>query len=322
MERMFFVGVTTGKSSIMRVFPLWMAELGRPEVQLEGIDLRPHADPEEYRAAVRRIKEDPQTLGALVTTHKITLLEAARGVFEELDPHAEACGEVSCISKRGGRLVGHAKDPLTSGMSLRAMLGRNYFGRTGGEVLCLGAGGSATAMVLHWAAQPAGERPKRFVIVNRSPGRLEALRELIRAHPSGIEFEFHCQQDPRANDRLLEAMPEGSVIINATGMGKDSPGSPITDDGAFPMRAIAWELNYRGELDFLHQALRQREARQVVVEDGWLYFLHGWTQVIAEVLPVPLDEALFGRLAGIAAGICQPALPPREYDCELGVAGD
>jgi hypothetical protein len=34
----YFVGVTTGKSSINQVFPLWMAVMGRPDVVLEGID--------------------------------------------------------------------------------------------------------------------------------------------------------------------------------------------------------------------------------------------------------------------------------------------
>ncbi len=34
----YFIGVTTGKSSINKVFPLWMDVMGRPEVVLEGID--------------------------------------------------------------------------------------------------------------------------------------------------------------------------------------------------------------------------------------------------------------------------------------------
>jgi len=38
----------------------------------------------------------------------------------------------------------------------------------------------------------------------------------------------------------------------------------------------------------MHQALAQRESGGVHVEDGWLYFLHGWTQVIAEVLCVTI----------------------------------
>ena len=85
-------------------------------------------------------------MGALVTTHKINLLNAARDLFEYLDPLTGLSEEISCISKRSGRLEGHAKDPITGGMSLTALLGPGYFGRTGGHVLSLGAGGSTTAL--------------------------------------------------------------------------------------------------------------------------------------------------------------------------------
>jgi shikimate 5-dehydrogenase len=106
-------------------------------------------------------------------------------------------------------------------------------------------------------------------------------------------------------------MPETSLIINATGMGKDTPGSPLTSHALFPKNGIAWELNYRGELDFLHQALNQAGSRRLTIEDGWLYFLHGWTQVIAQVLGVKIEEEVFERLAGIAGRICTPALSKR-----------
>ncbi|MES0359975.1 MAG: shikimate dehydrogenase, partial [Anaerolineales bacterium] len=38
----YFVGVTTSKSSIMKVFPRWMEALGRPDVVIEGIDHNIH----------------------------------------------------------------------------------------------------------------------------------------------------------------------------------------------------------------------------------------------------------------------------------------
>ena len=98
---------------------------------------------------------------------------------------------------------------------------------------------------------------------------------------------------------------DGSIVINATGMGKDTPGSPITDEALFPRNGIAWEINYRGELDFWHQAMAQKEARHLRVEDGWLYFLHGWTQVIAEVLHISIAEH-FDRLAEIAEELRPP----------------
>ena len=309
---MYFIGVTTAKSSIMRVFPRWMQELRHPDVVLEGMDFKLHDDPERYRAAVAQIKHDPLSLGALVTSHKISLFEAARDMFEYLDPYATTCGELSSISKNASALEGHAKDPITAGLSLDSLLGADYFGRSGGDVLCLGAGGSATAIVLHLAHKPhRADRPERIVIVNRSPGRLQHLEAMISTLNTDIQFEYYCNRDPYTNDRYMAQMPRGSLVINASGMGKDSPGSPITGSGTFPEDGIAWELNYRGELGFLHQALAQAGSRGLTVEDGWLYFLHGWTQVIAQVLKVNIDDAMFQRLADIAGGICNPALPQR-----------
>jgi shikimate 5-dehydrogenase len=300
---MYFVGVTTTKSSIMRVFPLWMSALGRADVVLEGMDLAIHDEPCAYRAAVAQIKHDPLSLGALVTTHKIDLYEAARDMFEYLDPYARICGELSSISKRAGCLEGHAKDPITAGLSMDAIVPPGYFGRTAAHVLCFGAGGSAVATLLHLMNKPdAGDRPRKFIAVNRSPARLERMRAMVAQRSTDIEIDYVWNADARRNDAILAALPEGSVVINATGMGKDIPGSPITDDGQFPHRGIAWEFNYRGKLDFLHQARAQATARALLVEDGWLYFLHGWTQVIAQVLHLDIGNR-FATLAKIAEGV-------------------
>jgi shikimate 5-dehydrogenase len=299
-----FIGVTTSRSSINRVFPLWMEALGHPEVVIQGVDLALHDAPERYRRAVAQIRDDPLSVGALVTTHKIDLLDAARDMFDLLGPHAQACDEVSCIVKEGSALAGYAIDPVAGGLSLDAVLGGGYFGRTGGEVLCFGAGGAATAIALHLIAKNApGDRPRRFVVVNRSPGRLDRLRKMVRRLGTDVRFEMVCNQDPRRNDALMAGMPEGSLVINATGMGKDRPGSPVTDEGRFPRHGVAWELNYRGELGFLRQALAQQARQSLIVEDGWLYFLHGWTQAISRVLHVEIDRATFGQLGEIAAGV-------------------
>jgi shikimate dehydrogenase len=309
---MYFIGVTTRQSSIMKVFPLWMRELGRADVVVEGIDFQLHDQPEKYRKAIAQIKLDPLSLGALVTSHKINLLEAGRDMFDYLDPYAVICGEVSSISKNGHALEGHAKDPITAGLSLDALLGMGYFGRTNGDVLCLGAGGSTTAIVLHFAQKKhPSDRPKRIVIVNRSPGRLEHLERIMEQLNTDIECVFHCNAKPQINDEILAQMPEASLIINATGMGKDTPGSPLSNHAQFPKNGIAWELNYRGELDFLYQALKQVGSRNLTVENGWLYFLHGWTQVIAQVLGVRIEGEMFDRLAAIAGQICTPALQKR-----------
>jgi shikimate 5-dehydrogenase len=90
--------------------------------------------------------------------------------------------------------------------------------------------------------------------------------------------------------------------VNATGLGKDAPGSPMTDAAIFPEHGIAWDLNYRGELVFLEQARRQQDRRTLQIENGWTYFLHGWTQVIAEVFDIAIATKgpQFDRIAQIA----------------------
>ena len=290
----YFIGVTTTKSSIMKVFPIWMETLGKPEIVIEGVDLKIHDDPQAYRQAVAQIKYDPLSLGALVTTHKIDLFNAARDMFEYFDPYALTCGEISSISKKEGRLEGHAKDPITAGLSLDSIIGKDYFGNTGGEVLCFGAGGSGVATALHLINKSdAKDRPMKFTFTNRSPKRLEHAREMVSKTGTDIKFEYICTQDPAENSRFMEGLPEGSVVINATGMGKDTPGSPIIWEGKFPKNGVAWEFNYRGELDFLQQARAQEKSQNLRIEDGWEYFLHGWTQVVAQVLHIDLTPELF-----------------------------
>ena len=86
-----------------------------------------------------------------------------------------------------------------------------------------------------------------------------------------------------ANDALVAGAAPGSLIVNATGMGKDRPGAPITAAVRFPRAAIAWDLNYRGELEFLAIA---RATGHVIVHDGFEYFLHGWAAALTPVLGI------------------------------------
>jgi shikimate 5-dehydrogenase len=102
------------------------------------------------------------------------------------------------------------------------------------------------------------------------------------------------------NDELLASMPPGSLIANATGMGKDRPGSPISTGSLFPKHSLVWEFNYRGDLPFLQHARAQEVARGLTVTDGWAYFVAGWLTVMGTVFAVPVDqgiEEIFRRAA-------------------------
>jgi shikimate 5-dehydrogenase len=300
---MYFIGVTTGSSSIMKVFPAWAEHLGLDAV-IRGIDFPPNDAPEHYAGAVEFIRNDPLSLGALVTTHKMNLLKAARGLFDSLDPYAATLHEVSSISKRGARLVGHAKDPITAGASLEAIVDDGYWARTGGHLCLLGSGGSSLALslYLHNKARAGGDVPARIVVTARRESSLDEMRQVHRDIGFAIPIDYLATPAPDDADRVLAALPPASMVVNATGLGKDRPGSPITDAAVFPQDGIAWEFNYRGDLVFLDQARASQAARHLRVEDGWVYFIHGWTRVIAEVFDVdiPSSGPAFDRLSQIA----------------------
>lgn len=314
MTRYFtFIGVTTAESSIMRIFPRWRERLDLgPDVEIAGWDLPINAPAMHYRAAIQTLKSDPNNLGGLVTTHKIDLYRAARDLFDEVDHYARLCEEVSCLAKRDGRLFGWAKDPISSGKTLRALLGPDYFGRTGGHVLCFGAGGTGLAITLYLMSHAnPGDRPTRIVVTDRRAERLEGLQTVHRQVASDVRTEYVENADPRLHDVLMARLPPRSLVINATGMGKDIPGSPITEAARFPENGIAWDLNYRGELGFLHQAWAQRDSCGVRVEDGWQYFIFGWTTIIEEVFNRPISREELQALSRDAE-FARPAQPTRQ----------
>jgi shikimate 5-dehydrogenase len=294
-----FIGVSTGQSSIMKVFPRWAAELGLDGAAIHGIDLPLNAPDESYREVVRFIRDDAGSRGALVTTHKLDLFRAARDQFDEFDWFAQAMHEISSISKRNGRLIGQAKDPVAAGRTLGSMIDESFWETTPGQVFCMGSGGAGVAIA--WFLLKGEHnlgRPSRAIVSDISVNRLDHLKQLVDSR----SLETRLVKSVEENDALMRTLPPGSLVVNATGLGKDRPGSPITDAAAFPVDSIVWELNYRGALDFFKQARDQSESRNLRIHDGWDYFIHGWTSVIADVfaIEIPHDPVTFRRLSDVA----------------------
>jgi len=300
---LYFIGVTTAQSSIMRVFPRWAEVLGL-EAEIVGVDFALHDRPERYRRIVEHIKADPLSMGALVTTHKLDLLEAARDLFDALGPYAARLGEVSCISKQEEHLIGSAMDPISSGLALDTFVPEAHWA-SGAEALILGAGGSSLALSVNLLerAQAGRPHPPRIVVTNRSPGRLEEMRQAHRGLDVAVNVEYVHAPVPEENDRVCLDMAPGSLVANATGLGKDRPGSPLTDAALFPQGGRVWDFNYRGDLHFLEQARRQKDEADLTIEDGWTYFIHGWTRVISEVfgIEIPTSGPEFDKLSEVAS---------------------
>ena len=297
VRRLYFVGVTTSGSSIMTIFPTWARTLGL-DAEMHGVDLPLGAPPERVRAVLGELAADKRAAGALVTTHKAAVYDVAADLFAELDPWARLAREVSCVALRDGSLLGWAKDPITSRQAYTYLLGPDPWVRGDSDLVCLGVGGAGLALSV---AILAGEhQPRRCVLADSDPARLAVARDTLEHLDVTSELELVVVDGPGDADRLVSSAAPGSFVVNATGMGKDSPGSPVSDAVVFPRGAIAWDMNYRGELRFLDIARAQEAERNLVVSDGWRYFLHGWTEVIAEVFQIPVDLATFITLAEIA----------------------
>ena len=296
---MGFIGVSTAQSSIMSIFPAWAEILDLPTRTLIGHDLPVGATTQQYVQLVEQIRDDPNHLGALVTTHKIGLYAATHDLFDDLDEFSILCGELSSISKRGGRLIGHAKDPLTAGLAAREFLPDDHFARTDGHVICLGAGGAGAALT--WYLAERADAPTLIVVTDTAQGRLDHLRGVHerRGTPAGL-IRYVLVDDDQVTRDVLAAAPAHSLIVNASGLGKDRPGSPVPAETSFPPAAYVWEFNYRGSLEFLAQARAHADAAQLTVVDGWRYFIHGWSQVIGEVFDIELTEERITRLSEAA----------------------
>lgn len=267
--------------------------------RLQGIDLPLHTPAEHYRTVVEFIKRDPLSVGALVTTHKIDLFRAASDLFDYIDPFAIMMAGTSCLSKTDAGLACHAKDPISSGLALDAFVPEGYWERTSAQALSIGAGGSTIAITWYLSQlSKANDRPSSIVVSNRFQHRLDHLRDIHDGLETETSFEYALAPDPCDNDAILRSLAPGSLVINATGLGKDAAGSPMTDAAVLPENGLVWELNYRGDLMFLEQVRAQRD-RLAHIEDGWIYFLHGWTQVIGEVfhLAIPAFGPSFNELS-------------------------
>ncbi len=273
--RMYFLGVTTGASAIQRIFKPWCDAAGR-QAELVGIDLPVGAPAVAYRQALQRIHNDPHAAGALVTTHKVAVIDHARDLFAGLSEESRRLGEVSCILKRDGQLFGDTLDPFCAAMALDRIVDA-----TTRDVLILGAGGAGTALALTLQNKPNC----RVHATDPNPARL----------PKIAEFNAHTITGD--NDTAVASMPPGSIIVNATGLGKDLPGCPVTPQVRWPKNAVAWELNYRGDLQFLELA----KQAGLQTADGWDYFVLGWTNIMSRVLDFKLTPELQDTLQRIAA---------------------
>lgn len=294
-----FIGISTAGSRVHAVFPRW-SQLFCPGAILRGADLPADASPAKFRELVSAMAANPCVLGAVVTSHKLRLFGACADLIDDAEPLVGLTHEINGLDTRDG-VRAFARDP----QSLDVVL--DEIGATGGTpvprpMLCIGSGGSAIALMLAMRLDVARTLRTRqpqlrtgkaarghLAIVGRRKESLEEVRAVQRrCGISGDSVDLLVARDQHAAAQHVISAQPGTVVINATGLGKTGPGSPLPEETAFPPSAVAWDFNYRGPLTFLHDARRAG----VATEDGWDYFVAGWSAALAAVTGRELTPAL------------------------------
>jgi shikimate 5-dehydrogenase len=304
-----FVGINTSGSVAHAVFSRWAAELGQPWV-LRGIDLPAGTPPATFRNLVSAMRRNPAAHGAVVTAHKLRLYRACAQDLQRRDRLTDITREINALAT-GATFAGYARDALSLAHVLPTLIRATGAGTPRDlHVLCLGAGGAATALLLALhldtdpdrdaggSPRPREDPPASVTFVDVEPGALADLRSVAdRAGIGTSRLSFIRVRAPADNDALVASLPSPAVVINATGLGKDAPGSPVTDRARFGPATLAWDLNYRGDLTYLRQAA----ASGAGTMDGWGYFVAGWAGGLTAIAGIPFTADLLTRFTEAAA---------------------
>ena len=224
----------------MRVFPLWAEHLGLGDVAMSGHDLPIHAEPERYRELVARAEGRPARRRRPRDDAQDRPL---RGVPRPLRLRRPVRGAAAARPRRSrsadGAFRAHAKDPISSGRSLDEFVPQGYWRRDGRRGAALrrrrleprdhappAAGAPAATTGRRGSSSSTAARGGSSRCAPCTSGSARTSRSSTSTTPTRVE-----------NDRLLAASHAGSLVVNGTGMGKDSPGSPITDARRVPRAA-------------------------------------------------------------------------------------
>jgi len=276
---MFFIGVTTHNSFINKVFEHWLAILNK-NIELIGVNLELNCDPKEYQLVLDRIERNPFVLGALVTTHKVRIFNHCKEYFNNLPKTCHDFKEIGCIYKEGPNLQGEVTDLYSVKDALKALL-ENKVNDFKSDIYLLGCGGAGLALAY---VILSNEIPnyKRLIISETDPNRCLEIEAILEKYNQSKKLQI-INTHKQSSESIVSGLEEGSLIVNATGLGKDKKGSPIQENTKYPSSSILWDFNYRGELEFLTNNLKLKDKYNLQIEDGWIYFINGWSQVLKRV---------------------------------------
>lgn len=292
-RRYYFLGVSTDHSMVNNAFPIWMSFLNA-DVELVGHNLPLNADQSEYDSFLNNLRQQ-STVGSLVTSHKANLFQHCKQKFDVISDDSKLLMEISSIRYDSVRdlLIGHNTDILGCKRSLLALTIENDKWLAGDRsIVVLGAGGSGLSIIC--AAHRFVHNHGKLFVTEIGHARREMARTILSN--SDISFVLECAN---STDEIISSAGRAPLVINATGMGKDIEGSPVTNIQCFPQSSTFWELNYRGDRPLYHNLLRDCRGHGLRIEDGWGFFLDGWLNNITFALNISQDDVISDQFRNV-----------------------
>ena len=251
------IGHPIGHTLSPRMHNAAFAALGLDYVYLP-LDVRP----EDLPMAVSGLR----ALGFRGFNVTMPYKEAILPLLDELGEAARLAGAVNTVAvdERGPR------DTNTDGSGFVEACESSGVSFARARVLLVGAGGAAAAI----AVAVLGEGPRELRILNRSRGRAEKLRDMLRPAYPEAAISVHDDADPEVAARGADA------IVNATSLGmRDEDPLPVPA-GSLGRTTVVCDADYRpgGETRFVGVA--KELGLSVVPGDRMLLYQGGQAQRI------------------------------------------
>lgn len=228
--------------------------------------------PDHLPAFVATLRSDGWIGVNLTVPHK----EAVIPLLDLLSPESEAIGAVNTIQVREGRLVGYNTD---AGGFLRSLREDGRFEPFGQDVVLLGAGGAARAVV--WALARAGTG--RIWVFNRHRERSVRLAEAARWWNPRTEVAAADWDQ----DDLESKLQTSALLVNATSVGLKESDTPLPV-ALIPSGILVMDLIYNPRPTRLLRDAAVRGARTL---DGLSMLVHQGAEAFELWFgkPPPLD---------------------------------
>jgi shikimate dehydrogenase len=281
---LIFVGPSASRSRIHSLCPALSRVLGE-DLVVASADMPANQAPTAYTSLLLDVLSRDEVAGGVVTNHKLQFFDAFLQLGFPVSSIGKKLGVVSVFRRVGNRFYGTAEEPYAVLPAIdkicrcRCM---DYFR----EIVIFGAGGAGRAITYAAAAHSSRYGVDRITVTDCDLHRIDGFRHLTCC---GNLIDLHVART-HVNDRLLREAARGALVVNATGLGKDASGSPISDHVDFPADSAAWDLNYRGSLDFLRQAKSQPSRCHVSCHDGFDFFLFDWLEILSFIFRLNLAE--------------------------------